>query len=96
MTGVGYPGNHPMSRSAREAATPSAFGSGSPANRQQGKTQRLFGRERELAQLHRLLDADLGGSGGLVLIGGEAGIGKTTLAMSIELEAHRRGIPVRV
>jgi DNA-binding CsgD family transcriptional regulator len=42
------------------------------------------------------LDAAVGGSGGLVLIGGEAGIGKTTLAISIEREAHGRGIPVWV
>jgi DNA-binding SARP family transcriptional activator len=46
--------------------------------------------------LRQLLDAAVGGSGGLVLIGGEAGIGKTALATSIECEAHGRGIPVWV
>jgi hypothetical protein len=35
-------------------------------------------------RLRRLLDAAVGGSGGLVLIGGEAGIGKTALAVCIE------------
>ncbi|MDQ4126741.1 MAG: LuxR C-terminal-related transcriptional regulator [Actinomycetota bacterium] len=43
-----------------------------------------------------MLDAAVRGSGGLVLIGGEAGIGKTTLALSIEREARDRGIPVWV
>ena len=43
-----------------------------------------------------MLDAAAGGSGGLVLIGGEAGIGKTALATSIEYEAWGRGIPVWV
>lgn len=37
------------------------------------------GRERELELLQRRLTATLAGRGGLVLIGGEAGIGKTTL-----------------
>ena len=75
---------------------PPAFGSGSPANRREGNTLRLFGREGEQARLRQLLDTAVGGSGSLLLIGGEAGIGKTALANFIEREAHGRGVPVWV
>jgi len=40
----------------------------------------LAGRERELTVLREHLDAAIHGHGSLVLIGGEAGIGKTSLA----------------
>ena len=40
----------------------------------------LVGRDRELGILRERLEATCAGHGGLVLIGGEAGIGKTALA----------------
>ena len=43
-----------------------------------------------------MLDEAAGGRGSFVLIGGEAGIGKTALATSIAYEARGRGIPVWV
>ncbi|MDQ2787169.1 MAG: AAA family ATPase [Chloroflexota bacterium] len=51
----------------------------------------LVGREREFTILHERLADAIAGRGGLVLIGGEAGIGKTTLAESLCREARERG-----
>lgn len=101
MTGSSYQGDHPaipsgMDAAAPESASARAFGPGSQVERRQGDAPRLFGRDGEQARLRRLLDAVVGGSGGLVLIGGEAGIGKTALATSIDREARRLGIPVWV
>ncbi len=56
----------------------------------------LVGREREQAILREALDGALNGRGGLVLIGGAAGIGKTTLAQALCREATDRGARVRV
>ncbi len=43
----------------------------------------LVGRARESAILREHLAAELAGEGSLVLIGGEEGIGKTTLAEAV-------------
>lgn len=51
----------------------------------------LVGRDRELAVLGAHLDAALARRGSLVLIGGEAGIGKTSLAEAVCREASERG-----
>ncbi|HEX5506247.1 MAG TPA: BREX system ATP-binding domain-containing protein, partial [Thermomicrobiales bacterium] len=56
----------------------------------------LVGRDRELAALRERLEAARAGRGGLVLIGGEAGIGKTTLAEWLLREAAQRGALVLV
>ncbi|MDQ2785582.1 MAG: toll/interleukin-1 receptor domain-containing protein [Chloroflexota bacterium] len=56
----------------------------------------LFGREREQATLRERLSSALGGQGGLVLIGGEAGVGKTALIESLAYDATMHGALVRV
>ncbi len=56
----------------------------------------LVGRERELGILREHLSAALGGQGSLVLIGGEAGIGKTALAEALCQDAKERGALVLV
>jgi ATP/maltotriose-dependent transcriptional regulator MalT len=56
----------------------------------------LVGRERELAVIRHSLDAAFAGKGSLVLISGEAGIGKTTLAESVCREAADAGALVLV
>ncbi|MFN8514791.1 MAG: AAA family ATPase [Chloroflexia bacterium] len=56
----------------------------------------LAGRERELGVLRASLETALDGHGTLVLIGGEAGIGKTTLAEALCAEAVEQGVRVLV
>src|SRR5215472_8587241 len=50
----------------------------------------LVGRERQLAILQQHLAVALAGCGSLVLIAGEAGIGKTALAEAVCREAAER------
>ena len=54
----------------------------------------FVGRERELAELRTLLERAAAGEGGLVLVGGEAGAGKTRLVRELALEASARGMLV--
>src|SRR4051794_28646661 len=61
-----------------------------------GNPPALVGRERELALLREYLSAALDGRGSLVLIGGEAGIGKTALAEALCREASEQGALVLV
>lgn len=55
---------------------------------------RLVAREAEWAKVLRALDVVTQGSSRLVVLGGEAGIGKTRLAQEAAMEAARRGILV--
>lgn len=51
----------------------------------------MVGREAERTELLAALDRAMAGQGGLVLIGGEPGIGKTRLTEAIQDEARSRG-----
>jgi tetratricopeptide (TPR) repeat protein len=53
--------------------------------------ERLVGRERETAALLRALDDAFAGRGSVVLVAGEPGIGKTSMARALCDEAEARG-----
>jgi hypothetical protein len=57
----------------------------------QRRSPRLVGRGRELAQLDASLELALAGRGGLILLTGEPGIGKTALAREFVETASARG-----
>lgn len=60
-----------------------------------GSARILVGRERELGVLQAALDRlTTSGTGSLVLLAGEPGIGKTTLLESLQEMAGRREVPV--
>ena len=54
----------------------------------------FVGREEERAWLRGLLDSTQGGSGGLVMVGGEPGVGKSRLAQEMAREGRDRGFRV--
>ena len=86
----GVPGLR-ASRGARSrAADPTARGRARPL----APSLPLIGRERELGELRADLDAALDGSGRVVLLGGEPGIGKTRLVSALTDDAAARDVPV--
>ena len=54
----------------------------------------LLGRERPFALVRQALGLAVDGHGGLVLVAGEAGIGKTALVAAVADEARRQGVYV--
>jgi len=67
------------------------------AGRAAGPVQTPFvGRERERADLRRAVEDTRLGHGSLVLVSGEAGVGKTRLTQEIDAEADARGLRVLV
>ena len=51
----------------------------------------FVGRDRELSEVRRFLDAALRGTGGMVWVQGEPGMGKTRLTEEVAAEARTRG-----
>lgn len=54
----------------------------------------LYGRDREKDRLGRFLDELVAGAAHTVVVGGEAGIGKSRLLAEAARDAHRRGIVI--
>jgi tetratricopeptide (TPR) repeat protein/tRNA A-37 threonylcarbamoyl transferase component Bud32 len=71
------------------ATSPSPTAVGRAA--EQSERTPFVGREAEATELRRLLDRMLTGHGGIALVGGEPGIGKTRLARELMREARQRG-----
>jgi DNA-binding winged helix-turn-helix (wHTH) protein/tetratricopeptide (TPR) repeat protein len=71
---------------------PVATSKSSPQRFQPSASAPFVGREVEIAMLRRHLDQVRRGAGGVVLIGGTAGVGKTRLAMELIAEATQGGI----
>ena len=69
----------PAPASAQDAPTPP-----------DGRTP-FVGRESERAEARRLLERAVAGQGGVLLIGGEPGVGKTRLAQEVFAEGRQRG-----
>ena len=54
----------------------------------------LIGRHVEVARLHALIDQAKNGQGQVVLLSGEAGIGKSRLAAEVKMQAQAHGFLV--
>ena len=65
------------------AAAPERADREAPAVRTSADGPPLVGRDRDLAELTALWETVRGGAGGVAIIGGEAGIGKTRLALEL-------------
>jgi len=74
----------------RERAWSTSGSGGSPLAQPAERTP-FVGRDSETAELERALDRMLTGQGGLVLVGGEPGVGKTRLVRELMVKARERG-----
>lgn len=70
------------------------FDASHPLPGQMGPSLPIVGRAAERVLLIEQLSAMEAGHGNVVIIGGEAGIGKTTIARDLAAQARSRGYPV--
>jgi DNA-binding SARP family transcriptional activator len=77
--------------SAPVPAPYSAAGTASPGTERAMRVSRLVGRDREMDRLEEALDTLFEGQGELILLIGEAGVGKSRLALEVARRAMRRG-----
>ena len=82
------------SSSSAQGSGPVARGRRASPSLSLGPTPVLVGREGELTYLRQIMQAAFDGEGGLFLLAGEAGIGKTTLSTAIGIEAAGEGMLV--
>ncbi len=91
LTGHELPPDHPGLRALRERRFPGAPSTVKTTVGAVGRAP-LVGRDAERALLDRMLDKAAEGRGGLVLLGGEPGVGKTRLAGEILEDGRERGM----
>jgi tetratricopeptide (TPR) repeat protein len=89
--GGGSPAANGQAAPSAAAAVPVRHGSRSGAPIRRRQEPFVVGREREQAQLRARLDDLATGRGSLVLLAGEAGIGKTTLTTWLAWAAEQQG-----
>ena len=80
-------------KSVARRRAPQGAGAKASASPQPVRGRTMVGRLAESEQLVGALEEAISGQGGVVLIGGEAGIGKTTLARGLSDHAEHRAIP---
>jgi predicted Ser/Thr protein kinase len=88
------PGNRPASVAALLAAIEAAVAPDPSDARPRPGTARMFGRARELERAEAALHRARSGNGSLVLVTGEAGIGKSRLAREVAARAQATGMRV--
>jgi TolB-like protein/Tfp pilus assembly protein PilF len=91
IDGMGLKVRPPAGMTAVPSGRRVGLGPAAGAEARSGRT-RFVGREDERSQLQRWLDAATRGQGGLVLLGGEPGVGKTRLASEILEDGQARGL----
>ena len=86
------PGDRPASMTQLLAAIEAAAALDAPGARPRPGAARMFGRDRELALTEAALRRARAGSGSLLLVTGEAGIGKSRLAHEVAARATASGV----
>ncbi len=92
----GVPGEWHIYAATTAGAEPATELAAAPPQPAARTDDALVGRERELRELTGVVDAALEGRGAIVLLGGEPGIGKSSLSEAVARHAQERGAAVMV